>query len=60
MGHMEDGEIDSFLKPLELELYTAPDISIQGRERLIKEKNLRFGDDSPGKSHPLLFSATQR
>ena len=59
VGHVHERDPDLELDPLELHLELAPELEVQGAERLVEQQHLRPVDERPGEGDALLLAARQ-
>ena len=57
MSHIDEGDADLELHPLELNLELLAELEIEGPERLVEEQHRRLVHQRSGKSDALLLTA---
>ena len=57
MGDMNEGGADALLHGLELVLHLAPELEVEGAERLVEQQHGRLDDQGAGQRHALPLAA---
>ena len=59
VGHVDEGDPDLLLDPLELGLHLLAQLQVERPERLVEQEHLRFVDDGPRERDALALAARQ-
>ncbi len=60
MGDEQGGDSEFAQQTLEVDLHCLPELTVEGRERLVEEQELGPDGERPGHRHPLLLPARKR
>ena len=59
VGHVDGGDADLALQPLELDLHVVAQLLVERAERLVQQEHRRAGDERARQRHPLLLAARE-
>jgi hypothetical protein len=59
MRHVQEGDADLRLDPLQLELHLLAELEVERAKWLVQQQHLRLVDERPGQGHSLLLAARE-